>query len=274
MALTSSAATDAALRILVVEDSPEDARAVTETLEASGRPVEVSVARRLAEAIPALAGQHFDAMLLDLTLPDSAGLETVVEMCGRAPDLAVVVVTRNADVDLPARSLRAGAEDYVSKSDLQPRGLLRTVTNAIERHRHTVDELDHARALGALDPAPGHSSAPLAERDPELFESLTTRYADALEVALDRAAYRSRAHAKDVLIPLAARLGSASATPRDVVDIHMRALPEARRVQHPDRATAYADEGRLALVELLGRLASYYRDRYLATSLPSTGDGR
>jgi DNA-binding response OmpR family regulator len=264
--VTSEAATDAALRILVVEDSPEDARAVTETLEASGQPVEVSVARRLDEAIPALAGHHFDAMLLDLTLPDSAGLETVVEMCGRAPDLAVVVVTRNADADLPARSLRAGAEDYVSKSDLQPRRLLRTVTNAIERHRHTVDELDHARALGALDAAPGHPSAPLAERDPELFDALTTRYADALEVALDRAAYRSSNRARDILGALAARLGTATATPRDVVDIHMRVITASQRQRHPERAAAYVDEGRLALVEVLGRLASWYRDRYLASA--------
>jgi DNA-binding response OmpR family regulator len=265
--------TDAPLRILVVEDSADDARAVTATLQASGAPVAVTVSRRLGEALPTIAHERFDALLLDLTLPDSAGLETVVEVCGRAPDLPVVVVTRNTDTELPARSLRAGAEDYVTKAELDPDVLLRTVTHAIERHRRVVDELDIARATPRAA-APGERpSGPLSEREPELFQALVTRYADALEVALDRAAYRSRTNAEDVLGALATRLGVASATPRDVVDLHMRVLTSRRGQQHPDRAAAYVDEGRFVLVEVLGRLASYYRDRYLSGSSRS-GDDR
>jgi DNA-binding response OmpR family regulator len=263
---------DPTLQILVVEDSPDDARAVTATLEASGSPVAVTVTRRLAEALPTIESRRFDALLLDLTLPDSAGLETVVEVCGRAPNLPVVVVTRNADTELPARSLRAGAEDYVTKAELEPTVLLRTVTHAIERHRRVVDELEHVRASFSTGEPHPSSEQPLAERDGDMFDALVTRYADALEVALDRAAYRSRGRATDVLGALATRLGSASATPRDVIEIHMRVITGMRRNQHPDRAVAYVDEGRFALVEVLGRLASYYRDRYLSSGRSSSDD--
>jgi hypothetical protein len=44
----------------------------------------------------------------------------------------------------------------------------------------------------------------------------------------------------------------------------MEAIGDKYRHVHPDRAAAYVDEGRTALVELLGRLAMYYRDRYLS----------
>lgn len=258
----------AGLRILVVDDSADDARTVTDTLRAADAAVEVTVARRLDEVGPALDRQLFDAVLLDLTLPDSAGLETVVEVCGQAPRVPVVVVTRNRDADLPARSLRAGAEDYTVKSELAPRALMRAISYAIERRRRTVAELDQLRAEQAERATrPGQEAAGLAESD---LEQLRTMYADALEVAVDRAPYRGGGRRRNLLADVAERFGALGATPRDVVDVHMGVIGDMYGRIHPERLGAYLDEGRLALVDVLGRLATYYRDRYLS----SDGDGR
>ncbi|MFL6138694.1 MAG: response regulator [Frankiaceae bacterium] len=248
----------AGLRVLVVEDSADDARTVTRTLQAADAAVEVTVARRLDEVGPALDQQRFDAVLLDLTLPDSAGLETVVEVCGRAPTIAVVVVTGNRDAGLPAQSLRAGAEDYTVKSDLAPQPLMRTILHAIERHRRTVAALDHAKAE-----ADGVTSVALGLGEEER-ERLRTMYADALDVAVDRAPYRGSGH-RNLLGELAEELGARGATPRDVLDLHVQVMDDKYGQTHPDRRSAYLDEARVALIEVLGRLASYYRDRYLSS---------
>src|SRR5260370_21441765 len=82
------------LRILLVEDNPGDARMVQETLACQSIVrFEVILASRLGEGLICLNGVHFDAVLLDLSLPDASGLDTLARMPRRAPFIPILIMT-------------------------------------------------------------------------------------------------------------------------------------------------------------------------------------
>jgi diguanylate cyclase (GGDEF)-like protein len=125
-------------RILLVEDNEFDAERVRDLL--AGRAAdELLVCRctRLAEAVTRLREQQYDVALVDLSLPDSRGLETVRRLRGASRELPIVVMTGKDDHALALDALQAGAQDYVVKWDAEGRTLARIVRYAIERHRAT-----------------------------------------------------------------------------------------------------------------------------------------
>jgi CheY-like chemotaxis protein len=127
-----------ATRVLVVEDEPIDALMVQRSLlrapGASGERFEVRHATTLAEGLERLREDPADVLLLDLGLPDSEGLDTVVRARVRAPHLPLVVLTGSDDPLLAARTRDAGADAHLVKGDLGARILRRALHQAIERH--------------------------------------------------------------------------------------------------------------------------------------------
>jgi DNA-binding response OmpR family regulator len=131
----------AAIHILLVEDNPDDAVLLRRTFLRAGRESwKLAQVERLDEAISickeyqSQSGQNFDVILLDLRLPDSTGLETVVQFRQAVPDVPVVVISTIDDEDLALASIRAGVQDYLSKDDITIQQLLRSVKFAIERN--------------------------------------------------------------------------------------------------------------------------------------------
>src|SRR5690606_22145510 len=86
-----------------------------------------------AGARAALQARQFDAVLLDLDLPDSTGVQTVERMHEADVTMPVVVLTSNGDEGLSALSMRRGAQDYLLKSDVDARVLTRSLRYARER---------------------------------------------------------------------------------------------------------------------------------------------
>lgn len=122
------------IKILLVEDNPTDADLLTELLEASvGVEWELVCVEFLHSAIAHLSKQSFDLVLLDLSLPDSYGLETVTRLREVAPDTAVVVMTGWDDEAVGLKSVRLGAQDYIVKGQITTQLLVRTIRYAIER---------------------------------------------------------------------------------------------------------------------------------------------
>jgi len=128
------------LRVLLVEDSLADAAFAERSLEVSDGEFDVTITGSLDAAIDRLV-DGFDAILLDLTLPDSAGSETVVRMRAAARDLPIVVLT-SADGDgIADRCMLAGADAYRHKGLLAPSELGEVLNRAIERgHNERGDE--------------------------------------------------------------------------------------------------------------------------------------
>ena len=130
------------VEVLVLEDNPGDARLLgaefsTETL----LDVRLTVAPRLSEGLQLLASREFDAVLLDLNLPDSQGMDTFQRLRAAVPEVPLIVYTGLQDDEIAVRALRGGAQDYVVKGPGMGPLLIRAVSFAIERHRVRV-ELD------------------------------------------------------------------------------------------------------------------------------------
>jgi diguanylate cyclase (GGDEF)-like protein len=88
---------------------------------------------RLEDASQLVATEAMDIVLLDLGLPDANGLDAVRQMLAAAPHTPVVVMTGNRNEQLADQALRAGAQDFLVKSEIEPSIVLRALRYAIER---------------------------------------------------------------------------------------------------------------------------------------------
>ena len=127
------------LKILLIEDNSADARLVEALLEEC-EDMALAWVTGLDAALVELARTAFDAVLLDLLLPDGHGTDLIETVHAAAPEAAIIVSSGQAAGDcLLARALiRKGAEDFLPKAGLTSALLARTLTTAVERRRSTV----------------------------------------------------------------------------------------------------------------------------------------
>jgi signal transduction histidine kinase len=126
------------IHVLLLEDNPADARLLMEMLSDAGRQeFRLTVAARVGEIhdVLARAGRPADVALVDLTLPDSAGLETVERVRAALPDVPIVVLTGTKDEAMGLEAVRSGVQDYLVKGDFERGTLARAIHYAIERQR-------------------------------------------------------------------------------------------------------------------------------------------
>ncbi len=124
---------EASHAILLLEDNAADAELVREYLEHSLPGSELTVVPRLAEGIGQMERTPFDAIIVDLALPDSRGIQTLKTLLRAADSQPVIVLTGSDDAALSMQSLQAGAQDYLFKDHLSPHLLERTIRHSIER---------------------------------------------------------------------------------------------------------------------------------------------
>lgn len=124
-----------ALRILIVEDNPGDYFLVGEYLKEGPWALSVSHARNLAEAMVLADTQEFDIILLDLTLPDSTGMDSVQAILPLQPTIPVIVLTGMEDEQFGVDSLSMGAQDYLVKDQINGPLLVKSIRYSIERCR-------------------------------------------------------------------------------------------------------------------------------------------
>lgn len=146
--------------ILVVEDSKTQSDWLRLTLNESG--MQTVCVDSLSACIPLLKREQFSAVLLDLTLPDSLGLETLSAVTSLVPSVPVVVLTAVEDQALGLEALQHGADEFLVKGETSPSAVIRAVRYSIERkkqmralrqmHRSTREIIERARdAFVAVD---------------------------------------------------------------------------------------------------------------------------
>ena len=139
-------------KVLLVEDNPGDARLISEMLkEASAAKFKLRYADRLDEGLRCLTQQTIDLILLDLSLPDSQGLDTFIKTYTQAAKVPIVVLTGLDDEALAIRIIHLGAQDYLIKGELNKNILVRALCYAIERHRMQ----ERIRSLSLVDELTG-----------------------------------------------------------------------------------------------------------------------
>ncbi|BBD61005.1 two-component hybrid sensor and regulator [Nostoc sp. HK-01] len=124
------------IKVLLVEDNPGDVFLLQELLkEINTVKVELYPVEQLSAALKLLAQDNFDLMLLDLSLPDSQGIDTFVKATSQAKATPIIVLTGLDDETLALRAMQEGAQDYLVKGKVTGDLLVRSMRYAIERQR-------------------------------------------------------------------------------------------------------------------------------------------
>jgi signal transduction histidine kinase len=127
------------IKVLLIEDSYPEAKLLAQIFKGSAiGNFQLTHVQRLSGAIEMLQTREFDVALLDLTLPDSVGLESLDALIGCSPELPVVVLTNTSDDQLSLEAVRRGAQDYLVKRQVNLELLVRAVRYAIERKQNAT----------------------------------------------------------------------------------------------------------------------------------------
>lgn len=134
--------------LLLVEDDDEEASLVTEALQGppSDGPISLRRTATLHEALQALEKGRPDIILLDLSLPDSSGLDGLTRILAAEPAAVVVVRTGYRDDEVALKAVRGGAQDYLIKGEHSSSLLRRSLRHAIERGRAAREAIEKVAA--------------------------------------------------------------------------------------------------------------------------------
>jgi two-component system cell cycle response regulator len=143
---------DKPIRIILIEDNAGDARLIEEMLkDVAASTFECEWVATLAAGLRRLSETQFDALLLDLGLPDSDGLRTLETLLSQVPELPIIVLTGLADETTGVEAVQKGAQDFLVKGAVSGDLLLRAVRYAIERKKLMLE----LRNLSLLDDLTG-----------------------------------------------------------------------------------------------------------------------
>lgn len=141
-----------AINVLLVEDNLGDARLMFESMEeALPGQFKLNHVRRLSETLEYLWEKTCNVVLLDLGLPDSHGLETLVLVRAQAPDVPIVVLTGFQDEEMGEQALQSGAQDYLVKGQVDSKLLGRSMRYAIARKEAELAVIQGGLALARAD---------------------------------------------------------------------------------------------------------------------------
>jgi signal transduction histidine kinase len=163
----------APFKVLLVEDSPSDALLLQESLTQNGQGrFEFTHVESLAEGLDCLRREHFDVLMLDLSLPDSAGRDTFLRARAAAPDVPIVVLTGFGDESVGLDAVRHGIQDYLIKGQAYGPQTARAIRYAIER-KQMEEALRKAQA--GLERKVEERTTQLSEANRDLREEIAQR---------------------------------------------------------------------------------------------------
>jgi diguanylate cyclase (GGDEF)-like protein len=143
--------------VLLIEDNPGDARLIREMIaEDPDAPFDLAVADRLASGLEHLERHPAGLVLLDLSLPDSLGLETFTRVYSHSPGVPVIVLTGTDDATVALKAVQSGAQDYLVKGKLDRELLVRAMQYSIERKRYQL-QIEHQANYDALTGLPNRT---------------------------------------------------------------------------------------------------------------------
>ena len=123
------------LKVLLIEDNPGDMVLIREMLNETGK-VELETAETLKGGLKKLQGHKFDVTLLDLGLPDSQGIDTFLELHKQVSKVPIIILTGLSDEMVAEQAVRAGAQDYLVKGQIDHRILSKSINYAMQRNKY------------------------------------------------------------------------------------------------------------------------------------------
>ncbi len=124
------------LNILLIEDNPGDSKLIDIYLrEAYGKEYSLSVCDYLHKGLEELTKKTFDIIIIDLSLPDSSGLDTFRQVYEHSPKTPIIVLTGLDDDEVGIKAVKLGAQDFLVKGKAKSKTLKRSITYGIERFK-------------------------------------------------------------------------------------------------------------------------------------------
>ncbi|HSN99252.1 MAG TPA: PAS domain S-box protein [Candidatus Nanopelagicales bacterium] len=234
-----------------------------------GQPVDLLLPEAAREAHRTHRARYAEA-------PTRRAMGLGLELVGRRSDGSEISVDvslsplRLDGVDAPGDPARASTYVAAAIRDATPRRkMLDEAENArqggqLEREALAFGRLNDTRQSTAT--AAIFGVTPLREAAPEVFGQIVERYGAALDQALRQQVYRGEPGVTGELREMAEQIGFLRGRPRDVIDLHVAAIEVRSRSAHPRKARAYAEEGRILLLELMGHLVLYYQRQAMGAS--------
>lgn len=180
------------INVLLVEDNLGDARLLYEGMEeALPGQFQMTHVRRLSETLEYLWEKSCNVVLLDLGLPDSHGLETLVLVRAQSPDVPIVVLTGFQDEEIGEQALQAGAQDYLVKGQADSKLLGRAMRYAIARKEAELAVIQGGLALARADEEQNARQRLIAVHE-QVRRSVATQLRDGVQKKLHSAAGRLR----------------------------------------------------------------------------------
>lgn len=267
-------------QILLIEDEPEEIeyfrRLISKAKSSSFKQgFELIVAQSLENGLQQLSLNDIDVIFLDLMLTDSRGIKSLTGVLEVAPSLPIIAYTALNEATA-VKVLELGAIGYLHKTEIDPNLLVYAIRSAIERQEQInilkhqqkqqeqveFEQLEAIAAFNTNKYATLSDSVSLRESKPDIFVELVQNYREIMDLALEEKAYKVEHNTSDKLAALARQLGFMQATPRDAIEIHTTVLKE-KNTNSSRKYQAYAKEGRLTILELMGYLTAYYRKYFI-----------
>ena len=123
------------LTILIVEDDLVDRTQLERLIHRSTLSAKVTTTEYLDGALGLLKNNRFDVVLLDLNLPDSNGMDTLITLSKQQPGASVIVTTGHGDEELALKAVASGAQDYLTKGEFDTLTLTKSIHYSIERKK-------------------------------------------------------------------------------------------------------------------------------------------
>ena len=229
----------------------------------------------MEDGLHQLSLNDIDVVFLDLMLTDSRGVKSLVRILEVASSLPIIVYTALNETTA-VKVLELGAIGYLHKTEIDTKLLVYAIRSAIERQEQINSlkqqqkqqeqvEFEQLEAIAAFNTSKNASlsdSVSLRQSKPDIFAELVQNYCEIMDLALEEKAYKVEHNTSDKLAALARQLGFMHATPRDAIEIHTAVLKE-KNTAGSRKSQAYAKEGRLTILELMGYLTAYYRKYFI-----------
>ncbi len=261
------------LRVLVVDVDGRVTSQLATTLEDTSERERFALtsASGLDETLEKLAAGDTDVVLLPIS-PLDQGLGPLVTIRAEAPTLPIVVLCAAGDEPLAVKAVQLGATDYLVTERLYGTLAARSLRHAVEVARVRAMLTRHqAEWPASLGEGAGSRPAPLRAAFPERFADLVRDYGEILDRAVEQILERRPVPLEQQMQRLAGTAAELRAGPRDVVELHATAMKQREAEHGPQRMKLYVAEGRVRLLELMGHLVTFYRDRWLGGPRPGAG---
>lgn len=267
---------DLPIIVLVIEDEQIDFKLLQRALREYNS-IKLIWEPTLARGLCTLKAQPIDVVLLDLSLPDSVGLDTI-DAIATSTSTPIVVMSNTKDEQTALKAVMHGAQDYLFKDQMEPLLLSRTLRYAVERYNllaelHSARQIDRReielQRLKSHEPdkpqkrtkSSGDSEA-FRIRQPNAYKNVLIAYRELLLYLMNRREYQVKPmNVSELLKQAATLLGRGHATPQDAIDAHTISVRVVLAELPEQKNELCHQEARYLLSGLLGHLCYFYKDQ-------------